>query len=395
MRGLKGHKKEGNDSSVATSSISARATALGPTKTIKRLRNARGSLPQFQYAPNRLLDLTQVPAGHIQMRVCASHIAARNDGIRKRLLWGPTVDSKNSIFEYTNDSDMVAMLVHSGHIALPRSRSTNQPFSALLVTLKVLRGGSPKFISYEQNNIRSRAWEGRYSGARIAISRVVALDTSGAKVALPPHVVVRVVNPIPRLVMPEEPVGSSAPSSTSGSAAASNIVASEAITFDLSNRPCLVFTLTAVADRGSDRTLWPSKRLSREVMYVESDEARYEISRTEAPERRGDGVEKRREDGKEKKKGLYVRFAEVNRKVVKREMFEDELTPAPLKEWDLVSSAVYKWSALKWDAIGLSVGGVHYELKRVSFRPKRDHADEQEDSNQVHTSSHRMNTNTS
>ncbi len=36
---------------------------------------------------------------------------------------------------------------------------------------------------------------------------------------------------------------------------------------------------------------------------------------------------------------------------------------------------VHKWSSFRWDPTGLTFGGVHYDLKRVSFRPiarKRD-----------------------
>ena len=396
---MKGTRKEGIDGGMATTAAGTltRATALAPMKTIKRIRTSRVSLPRFQYSPNRVLDLSQIPDGHIQVQVCTSHLTARNDGIKKRLLWGPTANTKNSVFEYTQDSDVVAMLVHSGFIALPRSRSATSTITALIATLKVKRGGSPKFISYESNNIRSRAWEGKYRGPRIAISRVFALDSKGVEVDVPPHVSVQVVNIIPRIAPPEEPIGLGAPTSSSASTNANNTIATEPITFDLSNRPSLVFTLSAVADRGHDRTLWPSKRLSREVMYIETSRKRFEICRTEAPERKADGAEKRREDGKEKKKGLYVRFSEVNRRVIQRELFDDQLTSAPLKEADLVSSAVYRWSALKWDMSGLSVGGMHYVLKRVSFRAKKDQVDEQEDavggSNHGHAPTQRPNTN--
>lgn len=57
-------------------------------------------------------------------------MSARNDGERRRLLWGNR--------EYTEDSDVVAILVHCGFLPLTRARAPTYDFTELAVTLRVM-----------------------------------------------------------------------------------------------------------------------------------------------------------------------------------------------------------------------------------------------------------------
>lgn len=323
---------------------SGAATRLGtstPARAVRRSRNSglRSATPawRFQYAPHRTVDVERIlssGARHVEVRVCASQVVARNDALRRKSLWG--------FGEYSEDSDVVAMLVHSGYMPMPRARSS--PFTELAVTLRISRGNGV-LKSRMANGLRSRMWPKR-PGARLSVVRAVARVSDGTETVLTRAHGVPLAN-VPRLT----PLG--------GTPTSGDVKAVGEIGFDLSNRPCLVYSLGVVADKGIERATWPSRRLAREVMYVETVDERYELARVE-------NAEKKRE---EKKKGaLYVRFARVAGACVTRELFDVGANVAPIHESDLVSPVVYRWSALKWDPTGLSVGGAHYDLVRVSFR---------------------------
>lgn len=320
----------------------ARKIAIdGPAKTIKRVRS--GGLTRLQYQPGEALALDLAAHRDVEVRVCATHITVRNDGLKKRLVWGAR--------EYTAHSDIVAMLVHSGTIAPPRARSNAStrplPYAALIVTLRV-RQGEGVLTGCLRNGLQSRT-SIRDPGARVLIRKVVALDVHGNEVSLPPHV----------------PVLTSTPPL--------------AAVFDLANHPAIVYCLQVVADRGNDRSGWPSKRLTREVLYVESSHKRFEITKVDPPERR--------EDGKPPKKGLYVRFSQVKPDIIRNELLSDKPTNAPLNESQIRNPQVLRWTALKWDPTGLSIAGLHYPLRRVLFKPKSSHPINDDNADKKHSDS--------
>jgi hypothetical protein len=48
--------------------------------------------------------------------------------------------------------------------------------------------------------------------------------------------------------------------------------------FNLTNEPCLKYSHAFLADKGIEKTQWTSYRLFNEVLYVENEQDRYEIS---------------------------------------------------------------------------------------------------------------------
>jgi hypothetical protein len=52
--------------------------------------------------------------------------------------------------------------------------------------------------------------------------------------------------------------------------------------YNLCNEPWLKYTMTAVSDRGLKPSQWTSARLHSEVLYLETQRQRFELSRADA-----------------------------------------------------------------------------------------------------------------
>ena len=94
-------------------------------------------------------------------------------GVSERRLWGTDV--------YTDDSDLLAVLVHSAWIrpvTLPRGYSGRlRPAADLEVKLRI----APKLIRYvstERGGIRSRGWGNGHDGVSIVIENVRRIKVS-------------------------------------------------------------------------------------------------------------------------------------------------------------------------------------------------------------------------
>ena len=59
------------------------------------------------------------------------------------------------------------------------------------------------------------------------------------------------------------------------------------IQYNLCNEPWLKYSMAAVADRGLKPSQWTSARLHKEVIYLETQKQRYELSRVESPSTTG------------------------------------------------------------------------------------------------------------
>ena len=75
---------------------------------------------------------------------------------------------------YTDDSDLVAVLVHTGHV----SKLKTQAKTPLLVSLRVCPGQA-SYTGSERNGLSSRDWEGKHPGVSIKVERCLQ-HTSGS-----------------------------------------------------------------------------------------------------------------------------------------------------------------------------------------------------------------------
>lgn len=365
----------------------------------KRPRSSQGDrtfvprkdrIPRFAYAPFKALDVERILAGGnvatADVVLAPQYLTSNSEGVRQRQLWGTE--------EYTDDSDLVAMLIQTGHFMPPAARPSS--FDHLVVRLRVERHisrVSPPFPAGDSNGIRSRAWGSAYEGARISIVRVSTVkgleETPLAKPSLAairfgiPHLVpwtcddsaknamapgLPLKDDVPPVVaqQPKSPTPSKNPRTERGMPKAT-------VLFDLTNEPCLSYTLSIVADKGNDPELWPSKRLKSEALYVETLRSRFEICSVprESAETVGDKP--------------FVRFGRVKSDTLNRLLMKnstltwakdaqsaknvDNVSPVPLPEGDLdIIHKRIEWSSLSWDPSGITVGTTYYKLKKVAFR---------------------------
>lgn len=361
----------------------------------KRPRVARSV--RFTYAPGRCIDVEKVLGGgavrgEVDVVVAPEFLTSANDAVRMRVLWGAD--------EYTDDSDVVAMLMHSGHFVLPSVKPVD--FDHVIVRLRVERSGSRRGAPFEArdcNGLRSRAWGSVYEGARISIASVTAVK-GGVHTVLAKPVLAAVSHRIPHLAPWSSDEGSKPGSSGSsvggdsgngpsklstGPSGAAVIVAAKlvpeaTVSFDLSNEPCLSYALTAVANIGLDPDLWPARRLTREVLYIENASCRYEVAvlPEDLPSDIGTGMV-----------DPPVRFAKVKAEALMRLLLcggtmnkargapsassgserESVEVPCPASDVDVIVPKL-KWSELFWDTKGVTVNSVHYNIDKLAYRPR-------------------------
>lgn len=284
--------------------------------------------------------------------VAPRHLTTDSVAFQQRQLWGCDV--------YTDDSDVPCMLQHTGNFVLTPQEGQNARFDYLSVRLRVQRygAGMPGFAGRDRNGVRSRSWGTGYHGARISIVSVATVK-DGKETVLASSVAAGLRPYIPHLV----PWG--APDSATLSSDVS-------LSFDLLNEPCLCYNITAVADKGFDQNLWPSRRLATEVMYLESLDERYELAAVVAA---GEEAE------------LVLRWSRVKPATMARlrvagsvrgSVFSKSATgrgdaaalgtPLPAPAVDVISPAV-TWPDLQWTPDGVTVEGEHFVLRKLVFAP--------------------------
>ncbi|KAJ3357471.1 hypothetical protein GGF32_001080 [Allomyces javanicus] len=130
--------------------------------------HAPAHLGAHLYAPSTLLPpLDRHINATFTVRVARAFLAYENPRVRKRALWGTGI--------YTDDSDLVAMLLHSGALVLPDPTTAHLPTPApatadLDVTLRVY----PRLAHYPgslHHGVHSRAWR-HHDGVSLAIEAV-------------------------------------------------------------------------------------------------------------------------------------------------------------------------------------------------------------------------------
>ena len=178
--------------------------------------------------------------------------------VKLRQLWGTDT--------YTDDSDLVAVLVHTGHVKLKASA----PKTPLIVSLRVCPTSST-YSGSERNGLRSRDWTGApHTGVSYKVERCLQ-HTSGT---VPPAFVSMLrPNPTTRQIPGSLVQIAPGPGQSFAVPPAACLVV-----FSLANEPWLKYSLALVADQGTDKDRWTSTRLRREAVYLESATQRFELA---------------------------------------------------------------------------------------------------------------------
>ncbi|PTQ43508.1 hypothetical protein MARPO_0024s0027 [Marchantia polymorpha] len=212
--------------------------------------------------------LTPEPDLDIEVLIAGSQATSFNPGVIRLDLWGTDI--------YTDDSDIVAVLKHTGFYDLQSSTSDVFSLRASIRLLPPL----PSYVGTTRNHIRSRRWGGGSTCSFIVVCCHIETlnlnDTFSVERSLEPTN--RIGNYGPTLV----PTSGGIPE-TSRRSALNLQQASVIFRYDLSNEPCDAYTMAYVADKYNDvekvKVQFTSARISQgEVLYVETLANRYELS---------------------------------------------------------------------------------------------------------------------
>ncbi|KAF9543488.1 hypothetical protein EC957_000849 [Mortierella hygrophila] len=246
-------------------------------------------LGYYRYDPAVLLPAMQGKENSLlEVRVASTYLTYDNAKVKKREVWGTDI--------YTDDSDVVAMLIHAGYYIPPtNSHCTDEdslhptsqhhnfvsnpikhicPGFDLAVTLRVM----PKLIKYQgsiRHRIKSRTWSTGHDGVSFKIESIRKL---GAGEALNKG---RSQSKRRMKEYSQERTRVLANIHDETTESLQNERAMRTATFEFTHQgdPCFKYSPELVMDRhdGLSRK-WTSWRLKKEVLILENEEERYEIS---------------------------------------------------------------------------------------------------------------------
>jgi len=271
----------------------------------------------------------------VEVLLPAKFLVSDAKQVRLRNLWGTDV--------YTDDSDLVAVLVHTGHVKL----KTTAPKTPLLVSLRVC-SAQASYASSERNGLRSREWSGKHAGVSYKVERCLQ-HTAGS-----------VPEPLPSLLRPH-PTTRQIPGSlvqiAPGPGQSFAVPPSAClVVFSLSREPWFKYSLALVADQGTEPERWTSTRLRREALYLESATRRFELA-VQQPAAAGDG-------GYDKYTlSQVLRPHEMDGRAV-----EAAGVPLPAASATLLHEDL-DWEELTWGPSFVRVRGAEYPLQRLLYVP--------------------------
>lgn len=197
----------------------------------------------------------------LQIQIPAEYVTATNSQVRTCQLWGEDI--------YTNDSDIVAVLMHTGYCRL--TASSFPAIHELHATIRVL---PPQdwYAAKTKNKIRSRAC-GTYTGCSFCVERCCAVKKDGGTIDLEPYLIGELT-----LAPVSEEHTMTARTDASNSLRPQKFLPEVAIQYNLCNEPWLKYSMNVVADKGLKKSLYTAARLKTgEVLYLETVLDRFEL----------------------------------------------------------------------------------------------------------------------
>lgn len=203
----------------------------------------------------------------IQIRIPAKLVTTSNHQVRGSQLWGTDV--------YTDDSDLVAVLMHTGYYR-PTASPPPPSIQDMRATIRVL-APQDSYTSTLRNNVRSRAW-GAASGCSYSVERCRIMKVGGGSIELEPCLT-RISAVAPTLAPAAMERTMTTRAASSNAYRQQRFVQEVTIQYNLCNEPWMKYSMSIVADRGLKKSQYTSARLRKgEVLYVETHRNRYELS---------------------------------------------------------------------------------------------------------------------
>ncbi|CAA6673598.1 unnamed protein product [Spirodela intermedia] len=309
----------------------------------------------------------------LEIRIPAEHVTATNRQVRGGQLWGTDV--------YTDDSDLVAVLMHTGYCR-PTASLPPPTIQELRATIRVL---PPQTCYYStlRNNVRSRAW-GAGIGCSFRVERCFILKKGGGTLDLEPCLtLISAVEPTLAPVSVERTMTTRA--AASNALRQQRFVREVTIQYNLCNEPWVKYSINFVADKGLKKPLYTSARLKKgEVIYLETHFKRYELcyngekavsNGTAAPHASESEQEKAHNHGSHGQSGdrnqdrgnvSDVFRWSLCKKPLPQEVMRSIGIPLPVEHLEVLEESL-EWEEVRWSQTGVWVAGKEYPLARVHF----------------------------
>ncbi|XP_061349562.1 uncharacterized protein LOC133294824 [Gastrolobium bilobum] len=311
----------------------------------------------------------------LEIRIPAENVTATNRQVRGGQLWGTDV--------YTYDSDLVAVLMHTGYCR-PTASPPHMAIQELRTTIRVL---PPQdcYISTLRNNVRSRAW-GAAIGCSYRIERCCIVKKGGGTIDLEPCLThTSTVEPTLAPVTVERTMTTRA--AASNALRQQRFVREVTIQYNLCNEPWIKYSISIVADKGLKKPLYTSARLKKgEVLYLETHSCRYELcytgdkvlKATPATQLHDPDIEKSQNHHPHSTNGEKADSDNVLidvfrwsrcKKPLPQKVMRTIGIPLPLEHVEVLEENL-DWEDVQWSQTGVWIAGKEYTLARVHFLSK-------------------------
>ncbi|KAE8731477.1 hypothetical protein F3Y22_tig00002840pilonHSYRG01431 [Hibiscus syriacus] len=281
---------------------------------------------------------------------------------------------------YTDDSDLVAVLMHTGYCR-PTASPPPPAIQELRTTIRVL---PPQdcYTSKLRNNVRSRAW-GAGISCSYRVERCCIVKKGGGTIDLEPCLThSSTVEPTLAPVAVERTITTRA--AASNALRQQRYVREVTIQYNLCNEPWIKYSISIVADKGLKKPLYTSARLKKgEVLYLETHSSRYELCFTgEKMVKAAPGSQAHEADAeKSQTQNLHSSNGEKNesdnvlvdvfrwsrcKKPLPQKVMRSIGIPLPLEHVEVLVENI-EWEDVQWSQTGVWVGGKEYTLARVHF----------------------------
>ncbi|KAF7813355.1 zinc finger CCCH domain-containing protein 13-like isoform X1 [Senna tora] len=308
----------------------------------------------------------------LQIRIPAEHVTASNRQVRGGQLWGTDV--------YTYDSDLVAVLMHTGYCR-PTASQPTAAIQELCATIRVL---PPQecYISTLRNNVRSRAW-GAAIGCSYRVEQCCIVKKGGGTIDLEPCLAhTSTVEPTLAPVAVERTITTRA--AASNALRQQRFVREVTIQYNLCNEPWIKYSISIIADKGLKKPLYTSARLKKgEVLYLETHSCRYELCFTGEKMMRVTPAGHSHDTDNVKSQNHHpqstngeksdwdnvmidaFRWSRCKRPLPQKVMRTVGI-PLPLEHVEVLEENL-DWEDVQWSQTGVWISGNEYTLARVHF----------------------------
>lgn len=305
----------------------------------------------------------------LEIRIPAEYVTSSNRQVRGAQLWGTDI--------YTNDSDLFAVLMHTGYC-----RPTSSPpagIQELRATIRVLPP-QDNYTSTLRNNVRSRAW-GAGVGCSYRVEHCCIAKKGGGIIDLEPRLTyISALEPTLAPVSVERTMTTR--SAATNALRQQRFVREVSIQYNLCCEPWLKYSISVVADKGLKKPLYTSARLKKgEVLYLETHSKRYElcyngekaicngsaqIPESEQRQNHSTHVQNGDKSSMERENLIDIFRFSLCKKILPQDTMLSIGIPMRTEDLEVIADNL-EWEDLQWSHTGVLVTGITYHLARAHF----------------------------